>query len=196
MEGKKFTMSTGKIVALVAVALVAIIVIMAISGYNSLVNSEENVNSQFANIETQLQRRLDLIPNLVNTVQGYIAHEEQVINDVVDARAKLAGATTVEDISSANSELDSAISRLLVVVENYPDLKADTQFTQLQDELAGTENRISTARIDYNDAVSEHNRKTRTFPNSLFAGMFGFEQAEYFEAAEGSETAPTVDFGV
>lgn len=186
---------SGKWIALlVAAALVIILLIAGVGGYNGLVGMREEVDSQSANIDTMLQRRADLIPNLVSTVKGYAAHESEVIGAVSDARAKLAGASTMPEKAEADSELTSALSRLLVVVERYPDLKANEQFTQLSDELAGTENRIAVARRDYNEAVKSYNRKIKTFPTSLFAGMFGFETAEYFEAADGANTPPVVDF--
>lgn len=187
--------SAGKI-TLIVIALVLLIVFGAFSTYNSLVKAKENVNGKWADIETQLQRRADLIPNLVNTVKGYASHETEVMTAVSDARAKLAGANSVEEKANANNELSGALSRLLVVVENYPDLKADAQYTALMDELAGTENRIQVARKDYNESVKSYNQKTKTFPSVIFANMFGFKEAQYFQAQEGSETAPTVNFGV
>lgn len=129
--------------------------------------STETVDTQLSNIDTQLQRRNDLIPNFVNTVKGYASHESEVLGAVSDARAKLAGATTTADLAAADSELSSALSRLLMVVENYPDLKADTQFTALSDELAGTENRIAVARKDYNDAARAYNTAIKTFPKVI-----------------------------
>ncbi|TCL45089.1 LemA family protein [Harryflintia acetispora] len=189
-------LSAGKI-ALIAVLLVLVVLVVSVfSGYNSLVTMRENVTGQQANIQTQLQRRNDLIPNLVNTVKGYAAHEKEVFDAVSDARARLAGAGgDMQELADADAAMQSALSRLLMVVENYPDLKANTQYTALMDELAGTENRIAVARKDYNDAVQSYNRKLRTFPTVLYAGMLGFSQADYFEAAEGAETPPTVDFG-
>ena len=173
-----------------------VLVVSVFSGYNSLVTMRENVTGQQANIQTQLQRRNDLIPNLVNTVKGYAAHEKEVFDAVSDARARLAGAGgDMQELADADAAMQSALSRLLMVVENYPDLKANTQYTALMDELAGTENRIAVARKDYNDVVQSYNRKLRTFPTVLYAGMLGFSQADYFEAAEGAETPPTVDFG-
>lgn len=185
--------------ALVAIgAVVACFVIagmMLMSSYNNFVNLEENVNQSYSQIENQLQRRLDLIPNLVNTVKGYAGHEKEVIASISDARARLAGAKSPEEEATANAELSGALSRLLVVVENYPDLKADKQFTQLMDELAGTENRISVARKDYNDEVAIYNKKVKSFPGVVVAGITGFDEKEYFKADPKAEEAPEVDFG-
>lgn len=174
--------------------VVVLVVVMGVSQYNSLVGTSENVSNKSAGIDTMLQRRVDLIPNLVNTVKGYAAHEKEVIESVSSARSKLAGAESMGDKATADTELSGAISRLLMVVENYPDLKADTQFQSLSDELAGTENRIAVARKDYNDAVKEYNQKIRRFPTNIFAGVFGFDKAEYFKAAAGAETVPDVSF--
>lgn len=162
-----------------------------------MVSAYEDVQNKASAIETQLQRRSDLIPNFVATVKGYAAHEEEVYTAIADARAKLSGAIEKDDmasVSEANSELDSALSRLLVVVENYPELKANENFIALQDELAGTENRIAKAREDYNDEVKSYNKKIKSFPNSIIANMGGFDEAVYFEAAEGTKAVPTVDF--
>jgi LemA protein len=179
----------------IIVLVIVIIGGMLMSSYNKFVTLEENVDQSYAQIENQLQRRLDLIPNLVNTVKGYAAHEKEVIASISDARARLAGAGTVEEEATANAELSGALSRLLVVVENYPNLKADQQFTQLMDELSGTENRISVARKDYNDQVAVYNKKVKQFPSALIAGMTGFDEKQYFKAAAGATNAPEVDFG-
>lgn len=182
----------------IALAVVAVVVIAAVgwimSTYNGLVETREQVTAQQANVQSQLQRRADLIPNLVSTVQAYATHEEEVYTALADARAALAGASTVDELNAANSALDSALSRLLVVVENYPELQASQNFINLQDELAGTENRIAQARRDYNEAVQEYNVKLRRFPSNLIAGMFGFEQADLFESDEGASSVPEVSF--
>ncbi|MEB3101493.1 LemA family protein [Ferviditalea candida] len=175
-------------------AVVLLAVFSGISTYNSLVSAETSVAGKFSQIDNNLQRRADLIPNLVNTVKGYAAHEKEVLQAIADARSKLVGAQTPAEKAAADAELSSALSRLLVVVENYPTLKADTQFSRLMDELAGTENRIAVARKDYNDAVEQYNVKIRQFPGSLYASMFGFGPKEFFKAAPGSEKAPEVKF--
>ena len=183
--------------AIFGIIFAAIIIIFGtwgIGSYNSLVGLRENVDNQSSNIGVQLQRRIDLIPNLVNTVKGYTSHESEVLTAIADARAKLAGAETMTDKATADSELSSAVSRLLVVVENYPNLKADTQFTALTDELAGTENRIAVARKDYNDSVTTYNSRIKTFPANILANIFGFTAADYFTASAGSTETPTVSF--
>ena len=184
---------TGMIIGIIVGAIV-LLAILLISANNNLVSMEAEVDAALANIDTNLQRRADLIPNLVNTVKGYAAHEQEALDSVTDARAKLAGASTVEEKAAADSELTAALNNLLVIVENYPDLKASANFTQLADELAGTENRIATARRDYNDAVRSYNTAIRKFPNSLIAGMFGFAQKDYFQASEGAQNVPNVEF--
>lgn len=187
-------MKKGTIIIIAIVAIILIIIGVFAGTYNGMVSKAETVDNKFSDIDVMLQRRVDLIPNLVNTVKGFAAHETEVINSVTDARAKLAGASTVEEKAAADGELTSALNRLLVVVENYPDLKASENFIQLSDELAGTENRISVARRDYNDSVKDYNASIKKFPNNMLAGMFGFESKAYFEASEGANEVPTVEF--
>ncbi|NMA42896.1 MAG: LemA family protein [Oligosphaeraceae bacterium] len=168
-----------------------------ISSRNSLISRDESVNLQWSEIDTQLQRRADLIPNLVNTVKGYAAHESEIFSAVADARSRLIGASTPAEKAQAESEVNSSLARLLVIAENYPQLKADSSFIRLQDELAGTENRIAVARGRYNTAVKEFNTAIRIFPGSLFAAGLGFKPAEYYEPPAGRaavEQAPTVSF--
>jgi len=179
----------------IIITVFVILGVMFISSYNSFVNLKENVNQSYAQIENQLQRRLDLIPNLVSTVKGYASHEKEVIKSISDARARLADSKTPAESAAANAELSGALSRLLVVVENYPDLKADRQFTQLMDELSGTENRIAVARKDYNDQVAIYNKKVKNFPGMIIARITGFNEKEYFNADPSAAKAPKVDFG-
>ena len=179
----------------VVVVLILIFIGWSISVRNNLIAMEEEINSAWAEIDNQLQRRADLIPNLVNTVKGYAAHEEEVFTKIADARAKLAGAGSVEEKAEGYEEMQSALSRLLVVVEQYPDLKANQNFTRLMDELAGTENRIAVARKRYNDTVRRFNTKIRMFPTSVIAGNLGLEKQPYFEISEAARETPEVDFG-
>jgi len=179
---------------LIIIAVIVIVIGMAFGSYNGLVTMNENVTTKWSQVENQLQRRSDLIPNLVNTVKGYASHETDVFKSVSDARARLAGASTVADKSAANGELSGALSRLLAISENYPDLKSNQNFAQLQDELAGTENRIAVARKDYNDAAQSYNTKIKSVPTVFFAGLFGFQPKDYFKADEGSKTVPKVSF--
>lgn len=176
------------------VIAVMIIIVPTVNGYNKIVSLEQQVQSSEANIETELERRNDLIPNLVNTVKGYAAQESEVIGNVAEARAKLGGAQTVEERANADAELSSALSRLLVVVENYPELKSNQNFTDLTVSLERSENRIKIARQDYNKVVNEYNTTIRRFPNSIIAGIFGFDAKDYYKAAEGAEDVPEVDF--
>ena len=183
-----------KKILLVLLAVVVLIGGTLMGSYNGLVSANEQVTGQWSQVENQLQRRNDLIPNLVNTVKGYAAHETQVYADVANARANLAGARNVSDAAAASGELDGALSRLLAIAENYPDLKSNTNFLQLQDELAGTENRIAVARRDYNQSVQTFNAKIKSFPTNILAGMFGFTDRDYFKADEGAKTVPQVKF--
>ena len=164
---------------------------------NSLVSLKEDVEMQQSQIETTLQRRSDLIPNLVATVKGYANHEEEVFTEIADARSKLAGSIESGDmksISEAHNALDSALGRLLAISENYPDLKASEQFIALQDELAGTENRIAVARQHYNEKLNTYNTTVQRFPTSIVAGMSGYYPMQYFEADESAKKVPKVDF--
>lgn len=162
--------------------------------YNRLVSMDEGVRSAWAQVENQFQRRADLIPNLVATVKGYAAHEREVLESIADARARMAGAKSIEEKINSSNALDAALGRLLVVVERYPNLKADQTFTRLMDELAGTENRLAVERKRYNDLVQDYNARIRRFPERVIAGLFNFEQASYFLAAESAKSAPTVEF--
>lgn len=181
----------------------AVVAIFFYVTYNGFVNKEEGVNAAWSNVETQYQRRSDLIPNLVNTVKGYAAHESQTLASVTEARAKAtsinlsAGELTPERLAQfqqAQADVRSALGRLIAVAESYPDLKANQNFIELQSQLEGTENRIAVARKDFNDAARKYNVAVRRFPSNLVAALFGFDQKPYFEAAEGTETAPQVEF--
>jgi LemA protein len=178
-----------------------VIVVLAVSvfsffkgSYNQFVTLDEGVKSAWAQVENQLQRRYDLIPNLVETVKGYAKQEKDVLVEVTNARARVGGAATVPDKINANNELTGALSRLLVVVEKYPDLKSNQNFLRLQDELAGTENRISVERKRYNETVQGYNVAIRSFPANLLAGMFGFGKATFFEAPAAAKATPQVKF--
>jgi len=179
---------------IIVLAVLVLLGISAIGSYNNLVQLNESTNGKWSQVDVQLQRRADLIPNLVSTVKGYAAHEQGILNNLADARSRLVGAQGAAEKAAANDELSSTLSRLLVIVENYPNLKADANFRQLQDELAGTENRIATARKDYNDSVQIYNAKIKTFPNSILASMLGFSARDYFQADAASKTAPEVKF--
>ena len=185
------------------IGVVAVVAIFFYVTYNGFVNKEEGVNAAWSNVETQYQRRSDLIPNLVNTVKGYAAHESQTLASVTEARAKAtsinlsAGELTPERLTQyqqAQAEVRTALGRLIAVAESYPDLKANQNFIELQSQLEGTENRIAVARTQFNNAVNAYNVSVRKFPANLVAMMFSFEQKPYFEAAEGTETAPQVEF--
>lgn len=183
-----------KSVLIIVIAVIVVIIAVFAGSYNGLVKLEAQTDTQFANVQVQLQRRSDLIPNLVNTVKGYAAHETEVFTAVSDARAKLAGASSVEEINEAEGQMNSALARLLAISEAYPELKSNENFLSLQDELAGTENRIGVARKDYNEAVQSYNVKIRSFPTNILAGMFGFEKKTQFEAEAGAQSAPEVSF--
>ena len=163
-------------------------------GYNQLVSQSEAVDAGWSEVQNQLQRRNDLIPNLVNTVKGFAAQEQNVLVRVTEARSRVAGAGTPAESMAASNELSSALSRLLVVVEKYPELKSDRNFIQLQDELAGTENRLAVARNRYNDAVREYNTTAKRFPTLVIARLFGFQEKTYFDAPESAREAPNVQF--
>lgn len=187
-----------KIWIILGIIVLAIIIFgsSCMGKYNSIVTLNESVDTAWSQVENVLQRRMDLIPNLVNTVKGYASHEKEVFVQVTEARAKVGGATTIPGKIAANNQLTAALSRLLLVVERYPDLKANQNFLALQDELAGTENRIAVERKRYNDVVKQYNVFVRKFPNNLLAGMFGYSREDiYFKADEGSKEVPKVDFG-
>lgn len=179
---------------MVVVSILFLVFVSIIGINNSLVSKEEEVNGTYANISVQLERRADLIPNLITIVKEYMSHEKEIIDKVTSSREKLVNANSVSEQAEANKELSNTLADLYVVVENYPELKADTQFTQLQDELAGTENRIAVARSDYNNAVKEYNKSIKKFPNSIIASIFNFEAKEYFEAKESAHEVPEVSF--
>ena len=163
-------------------------------GYNTLVTQSEAVDASWGEVENQLQRRNDLVPNLVSTVKGYAAHEKEVLTEVTNARSRVAGAGTPAETIAASNQLSGALSRLLVTVERYPDLKANQTFIRLQDELAGTENRIAVARMRYNESVRGFNTTVKKFPTNLYAGGFGFEARPYFEVPEEAQAVPEVKF--
>jgi LemA protein len=180
------------------IALALAPLLLAGCGYNQIQRKDEQASQAKQQISVQLQRRADLVPNLVNTVKGYAQHEEAVFTQVAAARGALTGAIQGGDptqMAAANAQLTGALGRLIAVAEAYPQLKADQTFLRLQDELAGTENRIATARGDYNQAVQDYNAYIRTFPQAITAKVTGAKPRTYYEAAPGSETAPTVDFG-
>lgn len=180
--------------ALVACVGVAALPLTGCS-YNQFVGQEEGVKAQWSQVENQLQRRNDLIPNLVSTVKGYAAHEQGVFQAVADSRAKLAGARNPEETMAAANAQSSALSRLLMVVENYPQLKANEQFARLSDELSGTENRIAVERKRYNDKVQEYNTLRRRFPSNITASVFGFKEYPFFQAPAEAKQVPKVEFG-
>src|SRR5437660_12266767 len=184
------------IVVVVVLALVAVVIAgMYVSSRNEMVRKNETVKSDWAQVDVVLQRRADLIPNLVETVKGFASQEQTVFHDIASARSALMGAQTPADKIAANGQLDGALGRLLLIVENYPQLKSNENFLRLQDELAGTENRISVERKRYNDTLQDYNTYVQQFPNSVFAGWAGFKPNDaYFQASEGSRTVPKVNF--
>ena len=193
-----------KVIILIAIAVVLLgCFVWVKNAYNSLVTSDENAQSAWSQVENVYQRRADLIPNLVATVKGYAAHESETLESVVAARAKATQVTIdpenlsaeeIDKYNEAQGELGNALGRLLMIQENYPDLKANQNFRDLQAQLEGTENRIATERMKFNQAVKDYNTLIRRFPNNIFASMFGFEKKGYFEANAGAENAPKVEF--
>ena len=180
---------------LLIIAVIVIVLGAVVAGrYNRLVQLETDVEGRWAQVENVLQRRADLIPNLVNTVKGYASHEERVFTEVADARSRLLAARSPEEQMAANNGLDAALGRLLALSEAYPELKADASFIRLQDELAGTENRIATERMRFNESVQTWNSTIRQFPMNILAGMFGKQPKAYFEAAPGAQEVPQVQF--
>lgn len=181
---------------LIVVGILIVLIAPIISSYNKMVSLDQTVKRAESNIDSDLQRRSDLIPNLVETVKGYAKQEKDIFTDIANARAKLGGAQNVTDRANADSELSNALSRLLVVVERYPELKSNENFRGLMVQLEGTENRINIARKDYNSAVDQYNSTIRRFPNSIVASIFRFEEKSYYKASEGAKVVPKVDFNV
>ena len=188
---------------IIPVGILVLVVLWAIGGYNGMVKMDEQVQNKWANVETQYQRRADLVPNLVATVKGYAAHEKETLEGVVSARAKATQMTvdptkldeaSLKKFQEAQGELGNAIGRLLMITENYPELKANENFLQLQAQLEGTENRITVERQKFNETAKAYNTEVRKFPANIIAGMFGFERKPYFEAKEGADEAPKVEF--
>jgi len=200
-------MSKGVLITVGVLAVIAFAVLMLVGRYNSMVGLQEDVECQWANVESVYQRRADLIPNLVETVKGYAAHESETLEAVINARAKATQVTAeispetlndpnfLQQFQQAQDGLSSALGRLMVVIERYPDLKANQNFLELQDQLEGTENRIAVERRRFNDMARNYNTNIRRFPSNVVAGMFGFEKRAYFEAAAGADQAPAVNFG-
>ena len=186
-------------IALIVVGVLVLILLFTggkfVSVRNDLVTQQEAVRAQWSQVETAMQRRADLIPNLVSTVKGFASHETEVYKDIADARAALAGGRTPQEKIAANDQLNGALSRLLVVVENYPQLKSNENFLHLQDELSGTENRINVERRKYNEALQTYNTTLQLFPNNIVASMSGFQRDDaYFKTEPGAEKAPKVQF--
>ena len=188
---------------IILIAAIAIVAIWGVSAYNGLVKMDESVNTAWSNVENQYQRRADLIPNLVNTVKGYAAHEKETLEAVMAARSKATQMTIdadnltpekLQEYQKAQGEIGSALGRLLAITEAYPDLKANENFKELQAQLAETEDKIAYSRQFYNDTVMMYNNKCQTFPSNIFAGMFGFKEADFFEAAGEARSVPKVEF--
>lgn len=202
MKSKAFTILIATLV--IILVFLVVVVIWGVGVYNNLVTNEQNVIKQWAQVENQYQRRADLIPNLVNTVKGYANFEKQVLTDVVEARAKVGQFNVTSEVindpqafqkfQSVQGDLSSALSKLLVVVENYPELKANENFLQLQAQLEGTENRIAVERKRFNESVQEFNTTVKRFPATILASIFGFKEKQYFSAAPGAEVLPKVEF--
>ncbi len=191
------------LITIIVVAVLAILLFMGCGGYNGLVKQDEVVKNKWANVQSDYQRRADLIPNLVNTVKGEANFEQQTLINVIEARSKATQIKVdpndltpekIKEYQAAQGQLSQALGRLLMITENYPNLKANEGFRNLQTQLEGTENRIKTARNDFNQSIQEYNTKVRSFPMNLFAGMFGFKAKEGFSAEPGSEKAPEVKF--
>jgi LemA protein len=191
-------MESGKrnlIIVLVIILVIALAIYSLFAGnYNKFVKMDVAIKAAWSQVENQLQRRYDLIPNLVETVKGFAKQEKSVFVEVTNARAKVGGAGNIPDKIAANNQLSGALSRLLLVVERYPDLKSNQNFMRLQDELAGTENRIAVERMRYNEAVKAYNEAIKTFPANIIAGMFNFKESPYFEAPKEAKAAPQVKF--
>ena len=191
MDSKKKTL----LIVLVVIVVLALALYSFFAGnYNKFVKMDVGIKAAWSQVENQLQRRFDLIPNLVETVKGYAKQEKDVLVEVTNARSKVGGAGTVPDKIAANNELSGALSRLMVVVERYPDLKSNQNFMKLQDELAGTENRIALERMRYNESVKVYNEAIRSFPANFLAGMYGFKEAAFFEAPKDAKATPKVKF--
>lgn len=183
------------IIVLAIILLIVVLPIISVAGsYNKLVVMDETIDADWKQVENLMQRRYDLVPNLVEVTKGYAIHEKEIFTEIADARARIGQGGNREEIIGANQELTGALSRLLVIAENYPELKANEQFIRLQDELAGTENRLAVARQDYNGSVQTYNQTIRRFPTNILAGMLRFEQQPYFEMEQGAGKAPSVKF--
>jgi LemA protein len=180
--------------ALQAAVLAIVAVTLSGCSYNKFTTQEEAIKGSWGEVQNQIQRRNDLIPNLVESVKGFAAHEEGVYKEIADSRSRLLAAKSPEETIAAANQQSSALGRLLAVVENYPNLKANEQFNRLMDELAGTENRLSTARMRYNERIQEYNTTRRRFPSNMTAKVFGFKEYPYYEAPPSSQAAPKVDF--